>query len=211
MKYDLSQLLEAGVKATDLRLRFGAGRLNVNGRAPEGSLVTGTLEYDDEPPRYRYRLHGDEAEFDLEPGDRGWHMHRSVGVDWDVHLSRIPTYSFLRFDMGACHSELDLSTLDVREFEINTGASTLRLGLGDRAASARGSISVGAAEVSLWVPRTVGVRLELSGALSSTNLGGHGVLIGSRRWTSEGYETKEKRLDLRVQAGVSRFRLEWMD
>jgi len=210
LRYDLKQPLEGGTEAVACRIRFGAGTVALDGKAPAGVLASGSLEYEDDQPRHSVRAGDRETLFEVAAADRPWRFKRS-GVDWDLHLSPVPVYNALRFDLGACKCRLDLSDLKIRELELRTGASTITIDMGDHGLVTKVFIEAGAASVRLRVPRSVGVRAETSGAFASTNLEGGGFVLGRRTWTSRDYETQSTRLDLELRAGATSFNLDWVD
>lgn len=210
VRYDLRVPLEGGVEAVASRIRFGAGTLGVDAKPPTGLLAAGTLEYEQNEPHCSLRAGRGESVLEIEVADRPWHLRHGGGVDWDVHLAPEPVYNALRFDIGACRCRLDLTELKIKEFEFNTGASKATITLGDHGLVTRAYIQAGAAELTLRVPNSLGVKVRASGALAKTNLGAGTFVLGQTTWASPGYEGKTSRLDLDLRAGATSFSLEWI-
>lgn len=208
-RYTLDQGLEPGVTQARLHLAFGAGELTVKGDAAQDRLATGTLEYEGSPPEVGYSLTGETADLGLRlPGRTVW--LGPSDIEWDIRLGRVPAWA-LELDLGATEAELDLSTLRVTELDLEAGASSVELRLGDAGVDAQARFKLGAAKVRLDLPRSVGVRVTVSGAALGHNLSEAGFARTGDTWLSPGYEDKTTRLTLDLEAGAGSFEVHWTD
>lgn len=210
--YQLDQPLAEGIERVDLGIGFGAGTLVIDAAAPAGRLATGTLEYVGFEPDVDYRAQGATADLDLRL-DASGRISGPVNLgslDWDIHLSPVPVYA-LDLDTGACEARLDLSGLKVAEFDLDTGAASTVVTFGDQGLDLAGQIDQGAASLVIRLPRSVGVRFELSSGLGSSNLASAGFERSGSEWVSEGYAERATHFVFRVNQGVSSLTVEWID
>jgi hypothetical protein len=86
--------------------------------------------------------------------------------------------------------------------EIESGAASIRLRLGDRAEQCDVSINSGASSIRVEIPESVGCRVEVRAPLSSKKF--HGFQKYSRNeYRTEGYETSERKVFISFDVGVS--------
>jgi len=196
-----SLALELGGR-TEARIdvKFGAGELAVR-RGPSGELVRGSFRggvISRAPAPGRIVL-----EQDVEHG-LPWLDHDAV---WDVGLTdAIPLD--LRFETGACRSELDLTDLRVRTLELHTGASRTRVLLPRGAGSTRVRVEAGAAEVVLEVPANVAAQIHGQVAIGT-------LAVDQRRFPmrldgeygSPDEGTAANRVEIEIQAGLGSVRV----
>ncbi|MCL6581427.1 MAG: toast rack family protein [Firmicutes bacterium] len=208
-RYTLEQPLEPDVTQARLHLAFGAGELTVKGDAAQDRLATGTLEYVGSPPDVRYSR--SDQTTDLGLGLRGRTVWFGASdIEWDIQLGRVPAW-VLELDLGATEAELDLSALRVTELDLEAGASSVELRLGDAGVDTQARFKLGAAKMRLDLPRSVGVRVTVSGAALGHNLSEAGFARSGDTWLSPGYEDKTTRLTLDLEAGAGSFEVHWTD
>jgi hypothetical protein len=103
---------------------------------------------------------------------------------------------------------MDLSDLQLTKLDIDTGASSLDLILGDKVDQANISIEAGASSLDITVPKTVGVRVNIDAGLSSKNLNDL-EKVDDNTYQSEGYDEAEKKADINLDIGVSSLNVRW--
>lgn len=210
--HQLDQPLVDGVEAVDLSIGFGAGTLRIDGAAPADRLATGSLEYIGFAPQVEYTTRGAVADLKLRLNAEG-RVSAPVNIgslDWDIHLNPAPVYR-LDLDIGACEARLDLSALRVSEFDLDTGAASTVVTFGDHGLDLAGTIDQGAASLVLRLPRSVGVRFQVSSGLGSSNLGDAGFERSGTDWVSAGFADRANHFEFRVNQGVSSLTVEWID
>jgi hypothetical protein len=100
------------------------------------------------------------------------------------------------------------SRCDRIDFEGGMGKVTLDFG-GTWTSSSQAAIKVAVGELTLRLPRRVGVRLTLDRFLASFDPAG---LQGSgNEFRSAGYERAERHLDIHVTTAVGGVRIQWVD
>lgn len=188
-----------GAPAADVRLRFGAGTLDLGAAAP-GMLVDGSFPggvVTEEAGAGRVTLSQDTS------AGIPWLDH---GADWDLGLTaEIPLD--LRLEVGAARSTLDLAELQVRHLEIQTGASETVVRLPRAAGATDVRIEAGAASVTLEVPVGVAARIRTRMALGSTQVDEARFPRTADGYESTDYATAANRVDIDAQGGVGSLRV----
>lgn len=118
----------------------------------------------------------------------------------------IPTK--LIINTGASSAKLDLSELMIEVLDIDAGASSIDLNLGDKVNSIKVDIDAGASSLDITLPKTIGVKLNLDSGLSSKNLNDF-QKIDDNHYQSNNYDTQEKKIDLDLDLGVSSLNIDW--
>lgn len=210
MPYGFKKAYDDGLEVVELDVGFGAGILELDGKVEEDNLTEAFFATTTGRPRVNYDRRGARASLRFRPDEDKW-IGRIGGrrEEWGIHLSPKPVYE-VEFKLGACRAELDLSDLKLDQLELECGAAQVTVTLGDQGRLTRGKVQAGAASVTIRVPRSVGVKVDMSAGFASANFGGTGMVLGQKTWSSEGFATKDSRLELRVETGVSRFNLDWI-
>ena len=123
----------------------------------------------------------------------------------DVHLNAKPVW---RMDvaLGAGQGDLDLSQYAVQTLKIGAGAAELDLKLGSKADQSDVKLDVGAASVTVRVPKEVGCRVKKDGALNIDQLDDF-TDAGNGEFTSPGYDASTKKITIRFNGGISRLKV----
>jgi len=209
--YSLDQDLIEGVERVELDIDFGAGKLRLDGEAPAGKLAVGTLEFVGFSPRVNYEAEATAAALVIGVASGNWTVPPAARApEWDIHLSPVPSY-MIDLKLGACDADIDLSTLNVTELDLKAGAADTEVIFGDNGAGLTGSVDMGAASVTLRIPRSVAVKITLDSGLSGSNLEEAGFSKQGGSWLSAGYEARTTHYEFTVKAGVSSFEVEWID
>lgn len=207
----VEQALGATTTRADVEVDFGAGVLNIDGAAPEGQLATGNLEYLVTRPTVRHTAANELSTLtvSMTGGPFTW-PNTAKTPTWILHLSPVPEYR-VNLEVGACQTRLDLSNLKVRDLNLSTGASDSTIIFGDPGFDSTVTLDFGAASVTVRVPRSVGVVVNMSTGLVGNNLAQAGFTKAGQVWTSSDYGSRTSHLEIRSSGGVSSFTLEWID
>lgn len=114
--------LPSGGETVELRLRMGAGRLNITGGAD--GLVEGEIEYNVARWEPQVSRQGSRLEI-FQDRIRGSLPTDRIRNDWNLRLGNAPME--LDIEAGAYQGTLDLSGLPIRALEISDGASDSRV------------------------------------------------------------------------------------
>ncbi len=123
----------------------------------------------------------------------------------EVHLNATPIWT-MDVALGAGQGDLDLSNYAVRDLKIGAGAADLDVKLGAKADQSDVKLDVGAASVTVRVPKEVGVRIRKDGALNIEQLDDF-TEVGGGEFVSPGYDAAKKKMMIRFDGGVSRFKV----
>ena len=189
----------AGASEAAVRIRFGAGELNV-GAAAAGQLADG--EYRGGVEHRITGLGRVELEQDTSQGwpwlDRGFTW--TVGLTTEVPLD-------LRVDAGASRNLLDLRRHRLRSLELHTGASETRVVLPEAAGATSVRAEAGAASLTLEVPDGVAARIRTRVVLGSVQIDEYRFPPVAGGYESRDYATATNRVDIDVQGGVGSLRV----
>jgi hypothetical protein len=126
--------------------------------------------------------------------------------EWDLRLHD-GTPMNLKVDLGAGNSDLKLAGLSLTGLEVSQGAGKSSVDLsGDWASDSRGAIDVGAADLTVRLPKDVGVRVEVEAGVGTINA--PGMTKDGNVYTNAAYGVSDVTLQLDIQAGVGRVNLE---
>lgn len=202
----VSQSLPADAETATISLKFGAGKLWLEA-GQSGTLIEGTLGYLGDRPEERMELldGGCRVDYRISHGMTG--PGTFTGQEWDLRLTpHLPTSLIL--DIGACQAELNLTGVKLTKLDINVGASDLEIRLGDHGLDTEVDIKCGASSIDLYVPSGVGLRVRLTSALASNNLGEAGLAQNDEGyWVTAGYDEATTKVIVTIDAAASSFRL----
>ena len=123
----------------------------------------------------------------------------------DVHLNAKPVWS-MDVALGAGQGDLDLSAYAVKSLKLAAGAADLDLKLGAKADQSDIKLDVGAASVTVHVPKEVGCRIKKDGALNVERLDEF-TNVGGGEFVSPGYDAAKKKMTIRFDGGISSFKV----
>lgn len=188
-----------GANEARVHLKHGAGRLEVNGDVPAGSLLSGTF--------------AGGVEVDKRQVAQGWDVTLSMpsqsfpmfwepgSLDWILSISpEVPLA--LVIDTGASDSRLDLSKVNLKDLKIKTGASSVNLTLPAAAKMTRVSLECGAASTNITIPDGVAAHIRSRGGLSSLSVDQKRFLYHDGIYESQDYETAANKVEIDIQMGV---------
>ncbi len=177
-------------------VEFGAGTLRVGAGAAAGKLLEGDFS--------------DGAEYQMRPGQvrlygsrewNWWAWWGRGGRRWDVRLTPdIPLR--LRFQLGACQSNLDLGDLRVTDLALESGAADTRVQFPHAAGVTRAKVKSGAASVRLSVPDGVAARVTATMAIGTLDVDTRRFPRSGSGYASPDYDTAANKLDLSIEGGV---------
>jgi hypothetical protein len=123
----------------------------------------------------------------------------------DVHLNTKPVWT-MDVGLGAGQGELDLSAYAVKQLKVEGGAIDIDLKLGAKADQSDVKLDVGAASVTIRVPKEVGCKIKKDGALNLNKLDDF-TDVGGGEYLSPGYDAAKKKMLIRFDGGISSFKV----
>ncbi|GAB3734831.1 LiaI-LiaF-like domain-containing protein [Spirosoma lituiforme] len=203
-----SETMESGTREAVLKLSGGAGRFFIS--EPTSELIkadtkqtvgTYSMSVDRDAtthiPTIELKPTEERQDIDLKDGK----FENRV----DVHLNATPVWT-MDVALGAGQGDLDLSAYAVKSLKLGAGAADLDLKLGAKADQADVKLDVGAASVTVHVPKEVGCQIKKDGALNLEQLDDF-TDVGGGEFVSPGYNTAKKKMTIRFNGGISRFKV----
>lgn len=197
---------EPEVKSAIIDVKIGAADFKIRGGA--NNLISGIFDSNFSQLTVDSETENDIQKVSLKGKD--YLMWQIFGRKWtnlDLKVNSDIPVAF-NIETGAMDMDFDLSDVIAEDIDIDTGASDLKIVLGDKAESAKLSINAGASSVEIVLPRTLGVKVNIDSGLSSKNLIDF-KQINSNTYQSENYEISQKKLDVDLNLGVSSLDITW--
>lgn len=189
-----------GARRARVRVRHGAGHLQVTSGAMPGDLLEGDFGGGLD---LNMRREGDLLDATLSVSTPGFPFAWMPGetLDWSFRLNReIPMA--LEFETGANETRLDLSDLLISELCLKSGASSTEVTLPAQAGHTRVEVSSGAASLRVTIPMGVAARIQTQGGLSSIRVDTIRFPQAGGVYQSPDYDTATNRIDLKIETGV---------
>lgn len=105
-------------------------------------------------------------------------------------------------DLGAAEADLDLRDLLLKKLDLDVGAADLALRLGNKYPQTDVVISAGASNITVYVPKEVGLKIKLNSALSGNNLDGLELEKRGDTYISPDFDQKAVKINLEIEIGV---------
>jgi hypothetical protein len=190
------------------KLAGGAGRFIIS------DPTTELIKADTKQSIGTYSMSVDRSEtthiptIELKPTEENQHFNLKDGNYENrvtVHLNNTPVWT-MDVALGAGQGDMDLSAYAVKSLKIAAGAADLDLKLGAKADQTDVKMDVGAASVTVHVPKEVGCRVKKDGALNLEQLDDF-TDVGGGEFLSPGYEAAKKKMTIRFDGGISRLKV----
>ncbi|WP_460984750.1 LiaI-LiaF-like domain-containing protein [Spirosoma fluminis] len=200
--------MDADTREAVLKLAGGAGRFVVSDPTTElikadtrQTVGNYSMTVDRDPttriPTIELKPSEENQKFELKDGN----FENRV----DIHLNDKPLWT-MDVALGAGQGDLDLSSYAVKSLKLAAGAADLDLKLGAKADQADVKLDVGAASVTVRVPKEVGCRIKKDGALNIERLDDF-TDVGGGEYLSPGYDAAKKKMIIRFDGGISSFKV----
>ncbi len=203
-----AEAMQGDTREAVLKLSGGAGRFIIS--EPTSELIK--AETKQTVGNYSMSVDRDETThiptIELKPTEEESHIDLKDGNYQnrvDVHLNATPVWS-MDVALGAGQGDLDLSAYAVRSLKLGAGAADLDLKLGDKVDQTDVKLDVGAASVTVRVPKEVGCRVKKDGALNIEQLDDF-TDVGGGEFVSPGYDAAKKKMTIRYNGGISKFKV----
>lgn len=123
------------------------------------------------------------------------------GNEVKLLLNPEPTWDF-NFDIGAANINFDLSGFKVEKLNVEGGASSINLRLGDKLPLSTVQVNAGAASIDINVPKNAGVEVKTETVLTSRNFPGFNK-VDKGHFKTPNFATATSKIIIEVDAGVS--------
>ena len=142
------------------------------------------------------------------PDVRGYRTLQDISDfrnEWDLRLNNDVPMN-LSLDMGAGNSNLQLAGLSLTGLDVNLGAGISKIDLsGDWAHDLDVAFVSGAAEITVKLPKDIGVRVKVEAGPTLVNA--PGLTKDGNVYTNAAYGTSDVTLQIDLQAGIGAINL----
>lgn len=121
----------------------------------------------------------------------------------DMALNPYPVWD-MSYDVGAADVEMDFSNLKIGNLNIDGGAASIVIKLGNTHDLTKVSIESGASSIKLKVPEESGCDLNISAVLSGKSISGF-EKIDHGHYRTENFEEAENKIYVDVETAVSSY------
>lgn len=196
----ISEDIPSDIEEGKIVLNTGAISIRISDTAEK--FVKGTSESNVFEPKINQYTNGKVRNFELKNELSNIIFRAKPKNSLDLKITKTIPID-LEINSGASILDLNLSEIKLKKLSLDCGASTIDLRLGSEILNdSRINIGAGASKVSITVPKNLGVNLDFNAALLNKNLNGF-EKISNTNYKSLDYEKAEKKINLKIDAGVS--------
>ncbi len=196
--------INQNVKFADLHFKAGAGSFKISDTTSKlFSAITKCYDNDYSLTR---KDEGDNVKLHFENDHDGFMLFRGKNKNnVRMSFSDKPIWK-MYFDVGAAASEFDLKYYKVEDLDINIGAASLKIALGDLLDSVNVNIDAGASSIEVLVPENVGCEVIADVVLSKKDFEGFNK-IRKNLYRTGNFESSAKKIYLDIDTGVSSIKI----
>jgi hypothetical protein len=198
--------MDSSLTSGQLTFSSGAGAFSINGQTDK--LIEGhsrgwfsnydfNTNIDDHIAYVDVHLHEKNFKFFGNKIRNRLDMQLNPNIPWDID-----------FNFGAAQGRFDLSSLNVSNVKLSTGAATVEVKLGDKADETDFHVEMGASSLTIMLPQNVGCKLVGDTFLVSKKIPGF-TKRGDDTYYSSNYDSTKKKVNVYVNSGVSSFSIKY--
>jgi hypothetical protein len=202
-----SQSIELGnAESVSVKIKMGGGDLKIIGDAEKLMEADFTYNVAKLKPEVEFT---DGMLIVQHPDVRGYRTLQDIKEfrnEWDLRLNNDVPMN-LSLDMGAGTSDLQLADLSLTGLDVMLGAGECTLDLtGNWARDLNVTFDTGAANITVRLPRDVGVRVKVVAGVGKIEASG--LMQNGYVYTNEAYGTSEVTLHVNIMTGIGQINLE---
>jgi hypothetical protein len=202
-----SKSVELGdAKSVRVKMVLGAGDLVVTGGAKKLLEADFTYNVAKLKPEVEFT---DGTLVVQHPDVRGYRTLQDIRDfrnEWDLRLNNDVPMN-LSLEMGAGTSDLQLAGLSLTRLDVTLGAGKSSIDLsGDWERELDATIKTGAANITVRLPKDIGVRVEINAG--PTTINASGLTKDGNVYTNDAYGVSDVTLQIKMEAGVGQINLE---
>jgi len=194
-------------KSVSVEINMGAGELEVSGGADE--LLDADFTYNVAELKPEVSYSGGKLIVqvpDVKVGIRSLWDLDDYRYEWDLRLNDDVPMA-MNVDLGAGEADLALGSLSLTSLDIDMGAGRITVDLtGDWQNDLDAKLQGGVGELTVRLPRDVGVRVDVDTGVGDVNAAG--LTKNGDVYTNDAYGESEVTLRIDIDAGVGRINLE---
>ena len=123
----------------------------------------------------------------------------------DISLNQAPEWN-MNFDIGAAKVNFDLSQFKLKKLDLDGGAASIKIKLGDKLPKSHVNIDAGASEIVLRVPQSAGCDLNLNAVLSGKTISGF-EKVDNGHYRTSNFDESDNKIFITVDAAVSSYKI----
>jgi len=196
------------LRSAQLQIGFNAGSLTV-GSLPAGSLdfIVADSRVKNGDMKVDFQRRGGEGTLSLSMERVNRRFWDEAKTKWEVKFARtIPLTMKVKAAVG--NLELDLSELDINEFQMDLDVGNCRLKMPSSAGITRAYIKADVANLEVIIPESVAARLQVDTDLCAFEIDGSRFSREGDYYISSGFESAENRIELELDCDIGRVRVE---
>jgi len=193
-----------GAKSVHVSLETSSGEFNISGGSAH--LLDADFNYSGsyETPRVEYNVANGVGQLNISQDDTTTHFGTTRN-EWNLRFSNDMPLE-LKVEMGAGRGRLRLRDMPVTRLDMSMGAGQADLDLtGDRKNDLVADLEGGVGQVTIRLPKKVGVVVRASGGIGAVDA--HGLRHEDGEYTNEAYGRTPATIRLTVQGGVGQISL----
>lgn len=190
---------------TRVEFKMGTGKLDVRGGAAD--LMDATFRYDVPlwKPEVEYSSTGSRSDIRVEQPRTSGAPFGHYEYQWDIALSD-ETRMDVVARMGAGEAHMNLSTMQLRNVEVEIGVGEVELNLDGRPEHSYDvQINGGVGQATVYLPDDVAISATAEGALGDIKV--EGLQQRGRRYINPGHEDDPVMIRVDVRGGIGEIRL----
>lgn len=191
----------------EVDINYGAADLKV-AETSDSKAIIGTINSFGEPNVTREVKDGKEKIVvdQLKEGPRLWGVSNNKNELNLKIIDKVPLD--LIVNTGASKFDLDLEKIKLNKLNINCGASSGNIKIGQEKKEISISIKSGASSFNLLVPKDAGLNISNKSGLSSTNFNDIGLNRDDKNYKSENFDSAAQKINLTFETGASSIKIE---
>lgn len=188
----------------ELNIDLGAAEYNIDSYNSETSLATissnAKFDYD-----YESGTSNSSQRVNISNNISNNFLNNRNNLDIDINNKVIWN---IDVETGASSGELNLKDVKVQKLDLDMGAGRIETNFGSLHDTTYINIESGASSIVLNIPKEAGLKIEMDGALNSTNIDDLGLVENEGDvLISKDYIEKDTNFDIKVDMGVGSFKI----
>lgn len=158
--------------------------------------------------RYEYTHHSNDSVFVL-----NFRMKNSTHFNWRKNKTNTAVFKLntapvwdINVDAGATKVDFDLTKFKIRKVDIDGGAASFKVKLGEPLAATHLNVETGASEVTISIPKNVACSIETDTGLSSNKFDGFSK-TDDNKYETAGFRNADKKIYIHISGGISDFKV----
>jgi hypothetical protein len=141
----------------------------------------------------------------IESDNNNIHINNNKGSNVHIKLNPNPIWD-MEFDIGAANTEFDLSEYKTKSIEINGGAASINLKVGDKFYRTKLDISTGASSININIPKTSGCEVQSETFLVDKQIKGFNK-DEEGNYRTENFKYSSNKIYITLDAAISSFKI----